>query len=235
MTHGDRLGHSWRDGQASVPRPRLRFRRHDPRRARAVRGHRRARLSRTRARLAGRARPPLRQSRQPAAIFSPPTMPRAWWCGRAPPPTTPRPTPTRVAAQNLVRLAVLTGQRCLARQGRPAVRRHAGRRGRESVRPPRAAQRARPAPARRRDRRDRQDARADALLDRRAQAPLLDRIVLRAPRRRCRRRIRRRRRSRPRRKSAAFVCVGETCSLPVTDTGALAEAVSATRPHAASS
>ena len=78
-------------GPAAVPRARLRPRQHDPRRARAARGDRRARLSRTRAGLAGRARPPLRQRRRPAAISSPPTMPKAWSCGRIRPATTPRP------------------------------------------------------------------------------------------------------------------------------------------------
>ena len=37
MTRGDRLGHSWRDGKLHVSRPRLRFRRDDPRSPRALR------------------------------------------------------------------------------------------------------------------------------------------------------------------------------------------------------
>ena len=78
------------------------------------------------------------------------------------------------------------------------------------------------------------DARANALLTAARKLPYLDRIVLRAsstlPT------------SHPAQEkikvateSAAFVCAGEICSLPVTDPGALAEAVTASRPHAASS
>ena len=129
MTHGDRLGHSWREGSSCFPGLASDLRRHDPGRAGAARGHRRARLSRTRAGLAGHARPPLRQSRQPAATSSPPTMPKAWWCGPAPPPTTPRPIPTR-SPRKTWSGSRCSPARCLARQGRPAVRRRARRRGR---------------------------------------------------------------------------------------------------------
>ena len=70
------------------------------------------------------------------------------------------PNPNAIAAQNLVRLAALTGDDDMARAGRPAVRRRAGRRSRQPVAARRAAQRARPAAARRRDRRDRAGARS---------------------------------------------------------------------------
>ena len=62
------------------------------------------------------------------------------------------PNPNAVAAQNLVRLAALTGPARLARSGRPAVCGNLRRRGREPVRALGAAQCARSAPARRRDR-----------------------------------------------------------------------------------
>ena len=71
---------------------------------------------------------------------------------------------------------------CLARQGRPAVRRHLATRGRQSVRASGAAQCARPAAARRRDRRRPDRARAQTRCCAAAlQLPFLDRIVLRAP------------------------------------------------------
>ena len=52
----------------------------------------------------------------------------------------------------------------------------------------------------------------------------------RAGRRRLPAAIRRRPKLRRERASAAFVCVGETCSLPVTDPDKIAEVVSAMRP-----
>jgi uncharacterized protein YyaL (SSP411 family) len=78
-----------------------------------------------------------------------------------------------------------------------------------------------------------QDARATALLTAARKLPYLDRIVLRAsstlPT------------SHPAQEkikaateSAAFVCAGEICSLPVTDPDALAKSVTASRPHASS-
>jgi uncharacterized protein YyaL (SSP411 family) len=74
------------------------------------------------------------------------------------------------------------------------------------------------------------DARADALLTAARKLPYLDRIVLRAsptlPA------------SHPAQQkisaaaqSAAFVCIGETCSLPVTEPDTLAETVNAVRPR----
>ena len=77
------------------------------------------------------------------------------------------------------------------------------------------------------------DARANALLTAARKLPYLDRIVLRAsstlPT------------SHPAQEkikaateSAAFVCAGEICSLPVTEPDALAESVTASRPHASS-
>jgi uncharacterized protein len=77
------------------------------------------------------------------------------------------------------------------------------------------------------------DAGADTLLTAARKLPYLDRIVLRAspalPG------------SHPAQQkisaaahSAAFICIGETCSLPVTEPDALAEAVNAVRPRAPS-
>ena len=109
--------------QAAVSRARLRPRQHDPRRARALRGDRRARLSRPRARLAGARSTATTPIARPAAISSPPTTPRAWWCGRTPPADEATPNANGVAAQNLVRLALVSGAGRLARAGRPAVRR----------------------------------------------------------------------------------------------------------------
>ena len=224
MTHGDRLGHSWRAGRLLFPGPRLRSRRHDPRRARAPRGDRRARLSRTRARLAGRRSTATTPIRRPAAISSPPTTPKAWWCGRTPPPTTPSPNPNAVAAQNLVRLAGLTGQHAWRDQADRLFDGVLAARGREPVRARGAAQRARSAPARRRDRRRRPgDARGRASRGRAASCrssiasccarrpptalppthPAQAKIAAASD-------------------AAAFVCVGETCSLPVTTPDAIA-------------
>ena len=95
MAHGDRLGHSWREGRLLVPglasdhaaMIRAALALHE---ATGEHGY----LERALA-WQGDARPPLRQSATTAAISSPPTTPRAWWCGRAPPPTTPRRTRTR--------------------------------------------------------------------------------------------------------------------------------------------
>ena len=121
------------------------------------------------------------------------------------------------------------GRRRLARQGRPADRGHPVRGRAQSVRAYRAAQCARSAPARRRDRRHRAGA-AERFAQAALKLPFLDRIVLRAasaadlPA------------SHPAQEklkaaadSAAFVCVGERCSLPVTEPGQIAEAVKAMR------
>ena len=82
MTHGRPARPFLARGQAAVSRPRLRPRRHDPRRAGALRGDRRARLSRARARLAGARSTAITPTPTPAAISSPPTTPRAWWCAQ---------------------------------------------------------------------------------------------------------------------------------------------------------
>ena len=70
------------------------------------------------------------------------------------------PNPNAVAAQNLVRLAVLSGDDSMARQSRPADRGHPVGGRAQSVQPCRAAQCARFAPARRRDRGDGQRGRS---------------------------------------------------------------------------
>ena len=127
------------------------------------------------------------------------------------------PNPNAVAAQNLVRLAVLAGDDRMARQGRPADRGHPVGGRAQSVRPCRAAQCARPAPARAEIVCTGPDA------DRFAQAalklPFTDRIVLRARDRPpiCRPSHPAQDKLKAAPASAAFVCVGERCSLPVTD------------------
>ena len=106
---GDRLGHSWRDGQLLYPGLASDF-------AAMIRAALALYEATGRARAISSARWPgsarstrTTPTRTTAAISSPPTTPRAWWCARPRPPTTPRPIRTRIAAQNLVRLAALTG------------------------------------------------------------------------------------------------------------------------------
>ena len=108
------------------------YRRDDPRRARAARGDRRAALSRPGARLAARARRAITPTPDTGGYY--PHRRRRRGPDRAAgarPATTPRPIPTRLIAQNLVRLAALTGDDRLWRDARrPAVRRPAAARGR---------------------------------------------------------------------------------------------------------
>ena len=112
-----------------------------------------------------RARPPLRQSGRPAAISSPPTTPKAWWCGRAPPPTTRRPTPTRSPRRTWSGSPPSPASTPGATRPTACSTASLAARRREPVRAPGAAQRARPAAARGRDRgRPGEGARADALL-----------------------------------------------------------------------
>ena len=95
MAHGDRLGHSWREGRLLFPglasdhaaMIRAALALHE---ATGEHGY----LERALA-WQGDARPALCQSAVMAATSSPPTMPKAWWCARAPPPTTPSRTPMR--------------------------------------------------------------------------------------------------------------------------------------------
>ncbi len=227
MSRGDRLGHSWRAGKLLFPglasdhanmiRAALALYEATGERS----------LSRARARLARRARSPLRQSRRPAAISSPPTTPRAWWCGRTQPPTRRRPIRTRS------RRTIWCGSpSCPART--PGARRPTGC---STALLPFAAdnifmhlalvQRARPAAARGRDRgRGRRAGRRTRSL--RLRSRCLRSTVsccARPPPRRCRPRTPRRRRSRRRREPAAFICVGERCSLPVTEPARIAEVV----------
>ena len=110
MGQGDRLGHSWREGRLLFPglasdhaaMIRAALALHE---ATGEHGY----LERALAWQA-HARPPLRQSRTTAAISSPPTTPKAWWCGPSATTDDATPNPNALAAQNLVRLAVLTGQ-----------------------------------------------------------------------------------------------------------------------------
>ena len=150
-----------------------------------------------------------------------------------PPPTTDdaTPNPNAVAAQNLIRLALLAGRRWLARKGRPAVRGARAARDREPLHAHGAAQRPRPAAARRGDRGDRRRRRRRGAARRRARAAVSrpHRAARAARRKACRRLIRRRPRSRAAGTAQAFVCIGETCSLPVTDPAGLIAAVESTR------
>ncbi len=140
------------------------------------------------------------------------------------------PNHNAVAAQNLIRLGGARRRRSLARASRPADRGDRAAGGREPLHAHGAAQRRRSAAARRRDRGDRGGRRAQALLAAARARPPLDRIVLHAgsaqalPA------------QHPARakvaaagEPAAFVCVGETCSLPVTDPAGLIGAIDAVR------
>ena len=109
MAHGDRLGHSWRAGRLLFPGLASDFARmiraalalHEATGERA--------LSRTRARLAGARSTATTPIRITAAISSPPTMPKAWWCAERDHDDA-TPNPNAIAAQNLVRLAAFTGE-----------------------------------------------------------------------------------------------------------------------------
>ena len=95
MAHGDRLGHSWREGKLLFPGLASDHAAMIRRGARALR-ERPASTPISNARWPGRERSTaITPIRRPAAISSPPTTPRAWWCGPAPPRTTPRRTRMR--------------------------------------------------------------------------------------------------------------------------------------------
>ena len=111
------------------------------------------------------------------------------------------PNPNALAAQNLVRLAVFTGQHVWRDKADRLFDGIVASAGRKSVRAPGVAQRPRPAPARGRNRRDGKGRARKRAADRRPQAPLSSIASCCAPHRRCRRRTRRRRRSRPRRRA----------------------------------
>ena len=110
-------------------------------------------------------------------------------------------------------------RRRVAREGRPADRGDCAAGGRESLHAHGAAQRPRSAAARRRDRRDRAGRRAPTHSLAAARGlPPLDRIVLHARSAdACRRASGAGEDRALRREPQAFVCVGETCSLPVTE------------------
>ena len=137
---------------AQISGARVGFRRHDPRRARALRGDRRAALPRPGAGLATRARSRLRRCRDRHATISPPPTPKGLVIRPASTADEATPNHNAVAAQNLIRLARARRRRSLARASRPADRgdRAAGRR--EPLHAHGAAQCRRPAAARRRDR-----------------------------------------------------------------------------------
>ena len=215
--------------QAAIPRPRVRPRRDDPRRVGAARSHRRERLSRTRAGLAGHARPSLRQPGNGGYFL---TADDAEGLVVRPSATTDdaTPNPNALAAQNLVRLAALTGQHAWRDQADrlfDGILASAGEnvfghlallnaldlrlRGAEIV----IVGEGTP---------------ADDLLAAARRLPFLDRVVLHAPSADALAP------SHPAQdkikaatSAAAFICVGEICSLPVTRPDEIAAAVAAMR------
>ena len=128
MTRGDRLGHSWRAGKLKFPGLASDF-------AAMIRAAlalyeatgERAYLEQALAwQHALDATTPMPR---PAAIISPRPTPKDWCIRPAATTDEATPNPNAVAAQNLVRLAVLAGDDRWREQGRPADRRHrAGRR-----------------------------------------------------------------------------------------------------------
>ena len=164
----------------------------------------------------------------PAPIISPPTMPRGWWCGQPRPPTTrsrterhhrPEPDP----AGRLYRRALVPDKADRLIDG------CAGAGRRQPVRACGAAQRHRHAAQPRRDRGDRAEG-AGPLLEAALALPHLNRAVLRAPSADSLpashpAQGKSRRHPGP----AAFICIGETCSLPVTSPDAIAQAYDAAR------
>ena len=142
------------------------------------------------------------------------------------------PNPNALAAQNLIRLAVFTGQHAWRDQADRLFDGIVATAGDNLFAHLALAQRPRPALARRRDRGGRKRRTRGRPARRRPQAALSrSHRAARASPTHCRRRIRPSRRSTAAAQSAAFVCVGETCSLPVTEPDTLAETVSAVRPR----
>ena len=152
MTRGDRLGHSWREGgccsRASPPTSP-----HDQSRARAARSDRRAQLPRPGARLAARARPLLRQSRQRRLL---PHRRRRRGPGGAPGIDHRRrdAQPERGWRHKTSSASRRHRRRHLAQKADRLIDGVLCRGRRKSFRPRSASQRARPAPARGRDRGD---------------------------------------------------------------------------------
>ena len=127
MTRGDRLGHSWRAGQAAVPRPRL-----GPRRmiraalalyeATGERAYLEQALAWQRALDRHYANP------DNGGYFLTADDAEGLVVRPAATSDDATPNPNALAAQNLVRLAVLTGHDAWRAQGRPADRRRRCRR-----------------------------------------------------------------------------------------------------------
>ena len=109
MSRGDRLGHSWRAGPAQVSRPRVRFRRHDPRRAGALRGDRASAPISTRRWPGSSALDRDYANAETGTYYL--TAADAEGLVIRPAATADEATPNHnaVAAQNLIRLAVLAG------------------------------------------------------------------------------------------------------------------------------
>ena len=237
MTHGDRLGHSWRDGKLLFPGLASDSRRHDPRRAGAATRPpaRHAYLERALA-WQGALRPRITPIPTTAAISSPPTTPKAWWCGRASTTddATPNPNAHRGAEPRPPRRAHRPAR--LARQGRPPVRGHRCQRAGENLfgivallnaldLRLRAAEIVVTGTGRARDRAA--DGRAASCRTSTASccAPHATLPTSHPAQEKIKAATRRARRS-----SAS----ARRCSLPVTDPDALAKSVTASRPHASS-
>ena len=148
-------------GQAQISRPRFRLRGHDPRRACAHEATGRAELSRPGGHLAACARPRLCRGRNGTYYL---TAADAEGLVIRPAATTDEATPNHnaVAAQNLIRLALVTGDDRWREKADRLIAAIAPAGGREPLHAHGAVQRHRSAASRRRDRGDR--ARAPALM-----------------------------------------------------------------------
>ena len=141
------------------------------------------------------------------------------------------PNHNAVAAQNLIRLALLAGDQSWREKADRLIAAIAPLVDREPLHAHGAAQCRRPAPARRGNRGDRRRRKRRGAARRRARSCRLSTASCCTPVRRkaCRGLIRRRRSSRRQAAAQAFVCIGETCSLPVTDPAGLIAAVESAR------
>ena len=229
MTRGDRLGHSWRQGQLKFPGPRIRLRRDDPCRARALRGHRQQTYL-DQALAWQRALDRDYANAETGTYYL--TAADAEGLVIRPAATTDEATPNHnaVAAQNLIRLALLAGDEgwrekadrliaAIAPQAVENLYMHMALLNAVDLRL-RAAEIVVTG----------EGAGAQALLAAARALPPLDRIVLHAPSAAA---LAATHPAREKLKAAAdpqaFVCVGETCSLPVTDPAGLIGAIDAVR------
>ena len=232
MTRGDRLGHSWREGQLKFPGLASDF-------AAMIR----AALALYEATGEQSIISIRRSPGSTRSIATTPTRETGTYYLTAadaeglvirPASTADEATPNHnaVAAQNLVRLALLAGDDWWREKADRLIAGDRAARGRKSLHAHGAVQRRRSAAARRRDCRNRGGRRRRCFAGRRARKmPPLDRVILHArsadalpsahP---ARAQI-----EAARGQAQAFVCVGETCSLPVTDEAGLFGALTSVR------